>query len=498
MADDPQRSASGDGGLRTAAVRAVGWNAAGLLAANVVRVLFALVLAKLLGPENFGIVGLATLYTMISFLVLDQGFTQALIQRREVSADEIGATCTLNLLLAGVAAAVTLIVAGPVASFFRTPELEAVLRVLSIGLLVKGASATARTMLVRELRFKTVIIVDVSGLLVGGILGVALAVTTGSYWALVAQQLAIDLIAGAGAFAAAGRLPMRRSLRALRPMLPFSRNALGAQLLKFGRTNADNLVVGKALGTVALGQYQLAFRLLSMPLQLFGQAVSQVAFPVITRVQDDRATMARYWLLVARAQSLLIVPLMLSAACVTPVLIDAVFGAQWAPASDVAQILAIVAIEQVIFSLVSATWLACGKATWEFRFGLATTVLATIGFVVGANYGIVGVAFGHLIANLCLLPLKLALTARVLEIEARVIVRALLPAAGGAVAFGATFLIVAGLASPLSDAAATSVATASAIVAYAAWLQAAHRATTKTVLAEVRRLFVRRETAVAA
>ena len=149
------------------------------------------------------------------------------------------------------------------------------------------------------------------------------------------------------------------------------------------------------------------------------------------------------------------------------------------------QILATVAIEQVTFSLVSATWLACGKAQWEFRFGLANTLLAIVAFIVGTKWGLVGVAVGNLATNALLLPIKVTLTLRVLELRLSALLEALRPAAiaGAAQLLVAFAILSAGGPNRLS---LTVAAVAAGACAYAAVLLTVFRTETRSLLSEVR------------
>src|SRR3954469_21978456 len=130
----------------------------------------------MLGPDQFGVVSAATVYVTLSMLVLDQGFSAALIQRRDLSARAPGAVASVNLLVAAALAALTWFLAPALGSFFHAPELTGLLRVLGFGLMLKALDVTPRAMLSRHLRMREVGLADVSGALIGATAGIAAAV----------------------------------------------------------------------------------------------------------------------------------------------------------------------------------------------------------------------------------------------------------------------------------------------------------------------------------
>jgi O-antigen/teichoic acid export membrane protein len=198
--------------------------------------------------------------------------------------------------------------------------------------------------------------------------------------------------------------------------------------------------------------------------------------------------MAKYWLLVVQAQSLVIVPLMLSVAVAAPQAVRLLFGSAWEPAGAVIQVLSVVAIEQVTFSLVSPTWLACGKANWEFRFALVNTLAASAAFVVGANFGILGVAFGNLVVIVVLLPIKVMLTLRLLDMPATRLGRALSPALAAGVAYVVAAVATARVLETVGGTAFVTMALGVLVglMAYGAVLLVGFRSQTASVLYDVR------------
>ena len=172
---DPESSPPAGPGRRTAGV-SIRWSFAAVLGRQVPQFAAALVLARILGPENYGVISAATVYVTLTTLVLDQGLAAALIQRPTLDRALPGAVATVNLASAALLAGLTWLLAPSVAAFFSAPELTPLLRVLGLGLLLKGLAVTPRAVLQRELAFRPIGVADIGGGVLGAVAGITAAV----------------------------------------------------------------------------------------------------------------------------------------------------------------------------------------------------------------------------------------------------------------------------------------------------------------------------------
>ena len=275
--------------LRSTAASSAKWAVLQVIGATAGRLLFTFALARFLGPQDFGVVAAGMVYVAFAMLLLDQGFGAALVQRRHVDGDDVRSVATLNVTLAVVLTVATIILAPAVADFFNTPELTAVLRVLALGLVVRGLAIVPTMLSRRAFMFRQLAVANVGSVVVGGVAGMTAAAAGAGYWSLVVQSLVGDGLLLVFLFAVQGLPRFGLQLVRLRSMFRFSIALLGANCLMFVGQNADTITIGRALGSTALAYYALVYRIQRFPLQFIGSAINDVALPIFS------APPARAW-----------------------------------------------------------------------------------------------------------------------------------------------------------------------------------------------------------
>jgi O-antigen/teichoic acid export membrane protein len=440
----PGRSRGADTG-GTALSSGVRWSGISVVGREGCRVAFTIALARMVGPDAFGIVAQAVVYIGVVGLLLDQGFSSALIQRPRLEEGMAGAVVTVNLAVGAALTAVTLAVAPAWAAFMGSPELTLVLAVLAPCLFVRAVSITPRALLMRGMQFRKIGIADVSGAVTGGAAGVVAAALGASYWALVVQIVVTDLVTAVVMLSAgAGSWPNLRMHR-LRQIAGFSWRAFAAGvLINSVSRNIDNILVGRFRGPQQLAFYGLAYRLLLLPVQLASTTIGAVLFPAFSRLAGNvdalRTEMAR----ATRALATLALPGMALVAVSAPQVVLLLFGPQWAPAVPIVQVLAMVGALQAIYQpSTTPLVLGLGHAGLNLRLAWLTTLVATAGIVAGLPFGALGVAIGYSVATCLLLPVEWVIRRRMLGMTVRHQLATLIPGLHVAIWVAATYLLVA-------------------------------------------------------
>ncbi|MEV8513126.1 lipopolysaccharide biosynthesis protein [Dactylosporangium sp. NPDC051484] len=453
------------------------WSGISVAGRQVCQVLFTIAVARMIGPEPFGVVAQAVVYIGVVGLLLDQGFSSALIQRPVIERDMPGAVVTVNLGIGALLTAITVAIAPAWAAFMETPELGLVLAVLAPTLFVRSVAITPRALLLRTMEFRKIGIADVSSAAVGGALGVLAAVFGASYWALVVQILSTDLVlALVMLIVGAGRWPNLHMYR-LREIAGFSWRAFAAGLLiNSVSRNIDNVLVGRFQGPEQLAFYGLAYRLLLLPVQLASTMIGTVLFPLFSRLADNITALRAENARATRSIATLVLPAMALVAAAAPQVVLLVFGGEWTPAVPIVQVLAMAGALQAVYTPSHAALiLGLGKATLNLRLAWVTTVVSTAGIVAGLPFGAIGVAIGYCVATGLLVPVEWIVRGRLVNTSVWSQVTMLLPGLHVALWMAAAYLLVA-VAIPGKDVLVLVLGAVAALVVGLAVLRLAHRA----------------------
>lgn len=381
--------------------------------------LAAVVLARILGPESYGIIAAATIYTTFAGLFLDQGLSAAIIQRTTVTRRAAGATATLNLIVALAIGAATVLLATPVATFFNAPGIAALLLPLAIGIPLKGLAITPRALLSRELQLQYVASADIMGAICGAAAGISAALLGANYFALAYQVIAMDVVTAALLLVFAKGPRPNHHLREVRPMLAFSLSVFFTDLLAYLSRNIDNVLVGRFLGLASLSLYGMAYRIMVLPIQLLGQTVNRVMFPAFSRVREDPAKVARHVTEATRVMAMTAVPLMAYVACAAPSLVLIVLGEAWKPAAPIISILAIGGARETIFYITPTLMKGLGKGALILRYEILAMTVQVGGIVIGLQFGLLGVALGLVAGGMLLVPVLLLIQTRLTGLRVR-------------------------------------------------------------------------------
>lgn len=425
-------------GPRTA--RSVRWSLGAVLAKQGFQILSAVVLARILGPQSYGVIVSATVYISLVMLVLDQGLSAALIQRPAVTRRMAGATVTLNLILATLLGSITWFAAPSLSGFFRISELEPILQVLAIAVPIKALAITPRAMLARELRLHLVGASDIAAAVAGSAAAIGAAIAGAGPWAMVYQVVVTDLVCAAALLVAGkGPLPSVRLQSAI-PLLKFSASIFATDCLAYFSRNLGNILVGRFLGVAALSLYGMAYRIMVLPVQLLGQTVNRVMFPAFARAAQEPKSVAAKLVDATRILAVSAIPLMAFVACAAPALVNLVLGPAWLPAAALISVLAIGGARETVFYVTPSLMKGLGRGGLIIRYEILAAVVQVGGIVIGLQFGLLGVAVGYVASGFVLTPVLLHIQKWLTGVTARSQLGTIFPgahaAAWGAAGYG--------------------------------------------------------------
>jgi PST family polysaccharide transporter len=376
-----------------------------------------LILARLLTPEAFGLIGLANIFIAFMQIFLEQGFTQALIQHEEIEPEELDTAFWSNILIGFILTIISFFLSGFVADIFEQPQLTPIIQCFSVLFFIKSLSHVHLAILNRTFAFKVMAVRTITGIIIGGIVGIIMAMRGFGVWSLVSQQFLYEAVEVFIIWGAIDWRPqLRFSFKHLRNLLNFGLNILALKFMNFCNQRTDNLLIGYFLGEVALGYYLIAFRVLEVMTQLLVSTIKQVALPTFSRLQTDLERFRQAFYKVTLFTSIIAFPTFAGMIIFTKELIIILFGEQWLPSVPVMQILALTGILNALSFFHSSVFIAMGKPSWKLRLSILNAVLNLIACLVALKWGIIAVAVAFVVSSYLGLPVSLWMISKLIHI----------------------------------------------------------------------------------
>ena len=354
------------------------------------------VLARLLSPKDFGLVGMVTVFTGVLLLFRDFGLASAAVQRATVSEAQLSTLFWINLVLGALLGLVTVAMAPAIAAFYHEPRLFAVTAVLAAGFLFNAAGIQHAAILQRRMQFTTLSVISIVSLIFGTAIAIGLATAGFRYWALVALSITSPLVATIGFWTATGWLPgMPQRRVGIRSMFRFGGTLTLNGLIAYIAYNAEKVLIGRFWGADAVGLYGRAYQLVNIPTENLNSAIGEVAFSALSRLQDDPTRLRNYFLKGFSLVLGLTLPITIACALFADDLIFVVLGPKW---KDAATILRLLAPTILIFAIINPLgWLlyAIGRVQRCLKIALVFAPLMITGYALGLPYGPKGVAFAY-------------------------------------------------------------------------------------------------------
>jgi O-antigen/teichoic acid export membrane protein len=432
-----------NGDLKQMTLRGIRWSALAQVLSQISNFSVSIVLARLLGPHAFGLIGMVTVFTGLAGVLNDTGIGSALVQRKTVAKEHVDTAFWTSILVGALLAVLVFSVSGLIAAYYHMPELQPVASALAIRFLLDSSAVVPQSLLYRAMRFKTLAVIQISGAVTGSLVGLILALRGYGVWSLVMQTLSVAAVTALVAFAVGRwRVGFSFSGRALKELFSFGGYLLGFNIFNYWARNLDQLIIGKTLGAGALGLYSRSYSLMMLPLTHISGVHGRVMFPAFAAIQDERARLQTAYLRAIATISLITFPLMVGAFAVADDFIPIVLGPKWDGAVPIFKIFCWVGLLQSVSTSVGWIYISQGKTRLYFTMGCIASFSYAITFLIGVHWGVIGVAWSYLIMN-CVLwyPFWLVPT-RLIGLSFSKMIRALSPTFFSALGMGAGVMLI--------------------------------------------------------
>jgi len=370
------------------------------------RLAFMVIVARILAPEDFGLVAMVTAVTAVLEIFATAGLSVASVQRATITDAQISTLFWVNLLVGALLSLLCLAIAPLVVAFYQEPRLFWVTAAMGVGFFFNAAGVQHLALLQRQLRYTTMATIEFLSHLASLSLGVGVALAGYGYWALVCAVVATPTIVTISVWAVTAWVPGFPSRMAqVRSLLHFGGTVTSSGLVAYLTFNFDKFILGRVWGASALGHYAVSSQLLNTPTANINMAIGSVMFAVLSRLQDDQARFKTYFLNAYALIVSLMLPITIFAGVFPEEIITVVLGPQWTESVPIFRLLVpAVLVLGLIYPLAWFLW-SRGHHVRALKMSLVIAALVITGCLVGLPYGPEGVAVGFSAAMvLWLLP----------------------------------------------------------------------------------------------
>jgi O-antigen/teichoic acid export membrane protein len=361
------------------------------------------VLARLLTPEDYGLIGMVAI--LINFVGMFQylGLSTATVKWSDLNHQQVSTLFWINMALSTAIMLIT-IASGPLlAWFYQEPRLIGITTGYGITILLAGLAIQHEAILTRQMRFIAIVVVEVVALLIGFVSAVVAAWRGAGYWALVVNQLVMTLVTVIGVW---GVCRWRPGLPArgigIRSRLSYGGNLTGFNVMTFFSRNLDNLLIGKFWGPYQLGVYSRAYQMLLMPMQQVNAPLAAVAIPALSRLVDSPERYRAAYLRILEKIVMVTMPLAALMIATSDWMVLLLLGPRWRETGRIFMLLGIAAMIQPVTK--TSWWLFStqGRTRELFHWGLTGGAIAIVSILAGLPWGATGVAASYAVADLCI------------------------------------------------------------------------------------------------
>ena len=383
------------------AVSNVQWVGASQAGRVVISIVSTAIFARLLPTSDFGLLAMATIVTNFAAIIRDMGTAAALIQKSQLTDELLDTVFWSNVVFGFVSCGLVALGSPLIAWAFREPALETVLILLSLAFPLGSSGTSHLALLERTGRFRSIAIAEIFSSLAGAGVGVVAALKGLGITSLILQALISATLSTCLFWALSRWRPtLRWSRKEFQGLVHFSGNLVGFNIINYFARNADGMLIGRFLGPVELGLYNIAYRIMLFPLQNLTFVVNRAFFPIFSGQQHDPALIGRNYLKLLAFISLVTAPLMLGLWSVREPFVVVVLGEKWRGVTAIIAWLAPTGYLQSLVSTTGVVLMATGQTRLMRKLGVVCSLIYLLAFALGVAQGAAGVARAYFFANL--------------------------------------------------------------------------------------------------
>lgn len=415
--------------LRSSVIKGVKWTTIATVTLAICGILKISILTRFLDKEDFGLMALVNFVLGFITLFMDMGITSAILHKQSIRKQEYSSLYWFNLIFSIFLFVLLNTISSWLASFYEEPELRNLVYLISFAIIISAFGRQFKTILQKEMHFKTVAIIDIISILMSLILAIFLAVADFGVYSLVFSALFQFMLSNMLFFLWGNRiqkLSFHFNFGETKPFLKIGIYQVGGQIINYFNRDIDILIIGKFFGAEILGGYSLAKQLVRKPLGIIDTIYLSVAMPVLPRFQNDTSALKNYFIKLIKGLSIVNSAIYGIFIIAAPLIINIFYGNEYLNIVPFFRILAIIVYFRSVSGLVGVLAITKGRTDVDFYWNLIILILLPIVILIGANYGIIEVIWAMAITQMALMiPLWFMFYKRLLAMSLMVYLKAL-------------------------------------------------------------------------
>jgi O-antigen/teichoic acid export membrane protein len=375
--------------LKDKTISGMGWSLLQSIGGRSISFMVMIILARLLTPENFGLIGVLLIFIQLSQSLIVAGFNQALIQNKDTDEEDYSSVFWINLAVSIILYMILFLTAPLIAAFYNQPILTNLARVLSLVFVINSFSFVQETRLSKEMRFKILSIINIPSLVLGGAVSVIMALNGFGVWSIVAMQLVSRLAYVIQIWLFSKWKPQFIfNIIKVKKLLSFGSKLMFSEIIHIFYQNIYLVIIGKFYPLSSVGYYQNASNLVNTPSYTLSGALNLVAFPVFSSIQDDNRRLKAGFKKIIQHALFWVTPIFVLAGVLAEPLFRFVFTEKWLPAVPYFQWLCIVGIFTPINSFNLNILNVKGRSDLFLKLEILKKAIITIGIIAAIPFGI--------------------------------------------------------------------------------------------------------------
>lgn len=417
--------------LKNKTKKGLAWSMIERFATQGVQFLFGIILARLLSPDDYGVIAMPLVFLAIAQCIIDSGFSTALIRKPELTEDDLSTAFYFNIGIGILCYAVLFFTSPLIADFYHTPILSSLLKVTALAVLFNPLCAVQQAILTRKIDFKTQAIVSLSGAVVSGIVGLYMAYNGFGVWSLVFQQVGGYIMRTILLWVLGKWKPKRKwSWESFHYLWGFGSKMLGSGLLDTIYNNIYPIVIGKYFSAQDLGNYTRAQQFSSLPSSNVTGVLQRVTFPVLSSIQNEDERLAKNYRKILKLSAFLVFPMMLMLSAIANPLVRILLTDKWIGCVILLQIICFQMMWYPIHAINLNLLTVKGRSDLFFRLEVLKKIIGVCIMCITIPNGIIWMVSGGIVSSMISLVINTYYTGKLIQVGYLKQMRDLLPIFG--------------------------------------------------------------------